>query len=182
MIFSLVSCVGAKKITNEEAKAILDELLPKTTEINEIIWGKGLAVEPGQDGILTTVTAAQYRRVAKDVPYQSTEALKAAIAEVYSDNYISTSINYICFDGVSASLEDSNTELYPRYRDNDDGELIIDITNEGFTLTTVIDTSSVNVVSAKGNKQTLEVDSNNGRIKIVIIEQDDGWRFDTPTY
>lgn len=182
MLLSLVSCTGSAAITDDEAKGILEELLPKAEQINDIIWGQGLPVEPGQDGILNTVTAAQYRTVAKDSPYQSTEELKAAIAEVYSDAYIKSSIDYICFEGAGAELESAETDLYPRYKDNDDGVLIVDITNKGFELTTEYDISSVKVVSASGKKQTLEVDSNIGKVKLVIVDQNGEWRFDGPAY
>lgn len=172
----------AELIPVEEAEQILTELLPKAGEINDIIWGKGLPVEPGQDGPLKTVTAAQYRTVSKNAPYQSIDALKTAISEVYSDAFIADTINYAAFEGAEDALEDTASQMYPRYSENDSGVLLVDITNPGFELTTEIDASTVKVVDAKGNKQTLEVESNNGILHIVIVEQENGWRLDTPTY
>ncbi len=183
MLLSLVSCTKAELIADTEAQAILTELLPKAEEINDIIWGTGLPIEPGQDEALKTVTAAQYRTVAKDAPYQSTEELKTAIAEVYSDAFIENTVNYTCFEGADDALEDTEAQMYPRYKDNDAGVLIVDITNPGFELTTEIDPASARVVSAESdNKQTLEVETNNGKIKLVIVKQENGWRLDTPTY
>ena len=183
MLLSLVSCKKAELMTDTEAQAILAELMPKAEEINDIIWGAGLPIEPGQDAALNTVTAAQYRTVASDAPYQSTEELKAAIAEVYSDAFIKNTINYACFEGADDALEDTEAQMYPRYKDNDAGVLIVDITNPGFEITTKIDPASAKVVSAESdNKQTLEVDTNNGKIKVVIVKQENGWRLDTPTY
>ena len=129
MLFSLVSCTKAELISDGEAQQILVELLPKAEEINDIIWGKGLPVEPGQDEALKTVTSAQYRTVASDAPYQSTEELKAAICEVYSDAFFNNTINYACFVGADDALEDTAAQMYPRYKDNDAGVLIVDITN-----------------------------------------------------
>lgn len=183
MLLSLMSCTKAELITDKEAQNILAELLPKAEEINDIIWGKGLPVEPGQDGPLKTVTAAQYRTVAKDAPYQSTEELKAAISAVYSDAFIANTINYACFEGADDALEDTQAQMYPRYKDNDAGVLIVDITNPGFEITTKIDPASAKVISAeRDNKQTLEVKTNNGKIKIVIVNEGSGWKLDTPTY
>lgn len=172
----------SRTITDAEAREVLEELVPKSKEINEIIWGAGLPVEPGQDPALNTITAAQYRSVAKDCPYRTTEELKAAIAEVYSGSYIKNAINYICFDGADDALENTEAQMYPRYKDNDRGELIIDITNKGFALTTEIDVSTVKVVSAWRNKQNLEVESNIGTIKLAIVKQGSVWRLDSPTY
>ena len=182
MLFSLVSCTKAELIPDSEAQQILTELLPKAEEINDIIWGKGLPVEPGQDGPLKTVTAAQYRTVSKDAPYQSTDELKKAIAEVYSDAFIENTVNYTCFEGADDALENTEAQMYPRYKDNDAGVLIVDITNSGFEITTEIDPASAKVISAEGNKQTLEVETNNSKIKLVIVKQENGWRLDTPTY
>ncbi len=183
MLLSLVSCTKAELISDGEAQQILSELLPKAEKINDIIWGKGLPVEPGQDDALKTVTAAQYRTVASDAPYQSTEELKVAIAEVYSDAFIVNTVNYTCFEGADDALEDTEAQMYPRYKDNDAGVLIVDITNPGFEITTKIDPASARVVSAESdNKQTLEVETNNGKIKLVIVKQENGWRLDTPTY
>ncbi len=183
MLLSLVSCDKAELITDSEAQQILTELLPKAEEINEIIWGKGLPIEPGQDEALKTVTAAQYRTVAKDAPYQSTEELKGAICAVYSEAFFNNTIKYACFEGADDALEDTQAQMYPRYKDNDAGVLIVDITNPGFEITTKIDASSAKVVSAESdNKQTVEVDTNNGKMKIVIVNEGSGWKLDTPTY
>ncbi|MBQ4601673.1 MAG: hypothetical protein IJB24_02325 [Clostridia bacterium] len=183
MLLSLVSCTKAELISDTEAQNILIELMPKAEEINEIIWGKGLPIEPGQDEALKTVTAAQYRTVATDAPYQSTEELKTAIAEVYSDAFIANTVNYTCFEGADDALEDTEAQMYPRYKNNDAGVLIVDITNPGFEITTKIDPASAKVVSAESdNKQTVEVETNSGKIKLVIVKQENGWRLDTPTY
>lgn len=182
MLISLSSCKKAELMSDAEAVEILSELLPKAEEINEIIWGKGLPVEPGQDEALKTVTAAQYRTVAKDAPYQSTEELKSAICSVYSDAFFNNTIKYACFEGADDALENTEAQLYPRYKDNDAGVLIVDITNSGFELTTKIDPAGAKVISAENNKQTVEVDTNNGKIKLVIVNDGSGWKLDTPTY
>ncbi|MBQ4562210.1 MAG: hypothetical protein IJA55_07805 [Clostridia bacterium] len=184
MLLSLVSCT--KPITDDEARAILEELIPKAEIINDIVWGVGLDIEPGQDEALNTVTAAQYRTVAKNSPYQSTEELKAAIAEVYSDAFIANTIEYACFTGADDALENTEAQMYPRYADGNDGVLVVDITNKGFELTTKIDPASAKVVSAKRGKQNIEVKATVGgeetTLIIVLVQQESGWRLDTPTY
>ena len=125
------------------------ELIPKAAELNEIIWGKGLPVDPEAEPLLETVTGAQYRPVAPDAAYKSTDELRAAIAEVYSDAYIRSAINYTAFEGSEGA--DDGYELYPRYSDmrlvsEDDvvtDILGIDITGRGFELKAVLDPSDV---------------------------------------
>lgn len=136
-------------ISDADLKARMEELIPKAAEINEIIWGKGIALDPAAEPKLETVTGAQYRPVAPDSPYKSTDELRAAIAEVYSDAYIKSAINYTAFDGSEGA--DDGYELYPRYSDmrlvgEDDTVtdiLGVDITNPGFQLRTKLDASDV---------------------------------------
>lgn len=172
-------------ITDEKAQTILADLLPKADEINDIVWGAGLPIEPGQSEALNTITAAQYRKVAEDCPYQSTEDLKKAIAEVYSDDFIAKTINYTAFEGADDALEDTEAQMYPRYLD-DDGILWVDITNKGFELTTEIDASSAKVVHEKRKKHTVEVKATvageETTLSLTLVEQENGWRLDTPTY
>lgn len=177
----------AELLPDSEAQKILSELVPKSEEINEIIWGKGLPVAEGQDPVLNSVTAAQYRLVSESSPYKNTEELRKAIAEVYSEEYIEKTIEYAAFKGAEGAIENSvSSQMYPRYTDNDAGSLLIDITNTGWNLDTVIDPSSAKAVEAERNKQTLEVKATvagkETTLTLVIVEQDEGWRLDTPTY
>ena len=140
---------GQQPIDDAELQARMAELIPKAAELNEIIWGKGLPVDPEAEPLLETVTGAQYRPVAPDAAYKSTDELRAAIAEVYSDAYIRSAINYTAFEGSEGA--DDGYELYPRYSDmrlvsEDDvvtDILGIDITGRGFELKAVLDPSDV---------------------------------------
>ncbi len=177
----------AELIPDSEAQQILSELVPKAEKINEIIWGKGLPVAEGQDPALDSVTAAQYRLVSEDSPYKNTEELRKAIAEVYSEKYIEKTIEYTAFKGAEGAIEESvSSQMYPRYKDNDAGSLLIDITNPGWELNTVIDTSTAKAVDAERDKQTIEVKATvlgeETTLTLVIVEQEEGWRLDTPTY
>lgn len=177
----------AELISDTEAQKILSELVPKSEKINEIIWGKGLDVAEGQDPKLESVTAAQYRLVSEDSPYKNTEELRKAIAEVYSEGFIEKTIEYTAFKGAEGALEESvSSQMYPRYKDNDAGQLLIDITNPGWELNTVIDSSTAKVVDAERGSQTIEVkatiEGEKTTLKLVIVEQENGWRLDTPTY
>lgn len=176
---------NANKLTNEEAKQILDDLIPKAEKINGIIWGKGLPVENGTLPALDSVTTAQYRTVDSACGYGKVEDLRKAVSEVYSERYIETGINYTAFDGAT---DENGTEysISPRYTDNNDGRLCIDITNSGFNLDTKISTDKTEVKSCDFDKVTVEVKATVSGMEvpldITLVKQENGWRLDTPTY
>ena len=176
---------NANRISDTEAKEILSELIPKAQKINDIVWGKGLPVLDSAPPELNSIKGAQYRAVDSSCGFANTDDLKKAIAEVYSQRYIETAINYTAFEGTGA--EDGELyATYPRYKDNNDGLLCIDIENPGFELTTEISTDAVKVKSADFEKITIETNAKVGGVtvplELVLVKEDNGWRLDTPTY
>lgn len=188
-------------ISDADLQARMEDLIPKAAEINEIIWGKGIALDPSAEPKLDTVTGAQYRPVAPDASYKSTDELRAAIAEVYSDDFIKKTINYTAFDGSEGA--DDGYELYPRYSDlrlvsEDDTVtdiLGIDITNPGFELKTELDPSDVKferrIVEWNGFWWTSDMitvsltESYNGsesRRELNLRLENGVWLLDDPTY
>lgn len=171
------------RISDKEAREILRELIPKSEKVNELIWGDGIAVAEGEMPISTTITGPQYRRTDPSSGYANTTELYDAIAEVYSTKFINSSIKKTMFDGDDS---DPSFMLYPRYKDNDAGELLINIVQEGFDTVGEyhIDPDSARVISVDFSEITLEVDYINTKRtrEIVIIKQGDEWRLDTPTY
>ena len=173
------------KLTDEEAKEILSVLIPKSQEINEIIWGKGLPVEAGSEPAFDSVSAAQYRTVDGSCGYKNTDDLKTAIGEVYSERYIETGINYTAFEG-SKKEGTEEYDIYPRYKDNNDGRLCIDITNDGFCLNTEISAENAKVTKADFDRVDVDVEATAEGVKIpltlTLVKEQNGWRLDTPTY
>lgn len=192
---------GKQPISDSELTARMEELIPAAREINEIIWGEGLPLDPDAEPLLDTVTGAQYRPVAPDAVYKSTDELRSAISEVYSSAYIASAINYTAFDGSEGA--DDGYELYPRYSDmrlvNDDGSttdiLGIDITNKGFSLTASLDPNSVKferrILSWNGlwwesdliTVSLTENYNNSSSTREINLRLEDGiWLLDDPTY
>lgn len=192
---------GQQPIPDAELRARMEELIPRAAELNEIIWGKGLPLDPEAEPPLDTVTGAQYRPVAPESPYKSTDELRAAIAEVYSNAYITSAINYAAFDGSEGA--DDGYELYPRYSDlrlvdaddNVTDILGIDIMNRGFELTAELDPSDVSFVRRILRFNGLWWDSDlitvsltehyNGstsRRELNLRLEDGVWLLDDPTY
>lgn len=169
------------KLSDAEAKAILDELLPISYQVNEIIWGEGLPVSPDAKDKLETVTGAQYRAVDPECGYTSIEQLKEEISKVYSPRFIDANINKIMFDG-------DDDMLAARYRDGESG-IEINIINEGYDAVgkTKIDSASVKVTGAKFDEVYCTVEDvfeDGSRVErnITLIKTYDGWRLDTPSY
>ncbi|MBR5515941.1 MAG: hypothetical protein IKU52_07035 [Clostridia bacterium] len=174
------------KLSDSEASKVVEELLPEAEKVNEIIWGKGVDVAEGQTGILETVSGPQYRLADKSAGYENTEDILKAVSRVYSSRYIEGDLKKILFEG---DREDSSFMLYQRYMDNDNGELLVNITHTAFENIgeNKIDPKSVKVTGAKYNelyitaKQKL-FDGSEIEISLTLIKQKDGWRFDGPTY
>lgn len=192
---------GEQPITDADLQARMAELIPKAAEINEIVWGKGLPVDPAAEPRLDTVTGAQYRPVAPDSPYKSTDELRAAIAEVYSDAYIRSAINYTAFDGSEGA--DDGYELYPRYSDMrlvSEEDVVtdilgVDITNSGFELRSELDISDLrferrilewNGLWWQSDMITVSLteifNGTESRREINLRLEDGVWLLDDPTY
>ena len=143
---------NSKPVSDSELLARMEELIPAAEEVNEIIWGRGLPTKDPDAAPLETVTGAQYRTVSSELPYSSTDDLRAAIGAVYSSVYMQSAINYAMFDGAEGAKE--GYELYPRYADkkelDEEGNavpvLAVDITNKGFELSSKLDPKSVKFV------------------------------------
>lgn len=174
------------KLSDNEAEKILSELLPKAEKVNEIIWGEGLPVAEGQDGIIESVTGPQYRLVDSSCGYSNTEDIAKAVAEVYSTSYIENDLNKILFEG---DTEDVRFMLYQRYKNNDDGNLIINIVQKEneYVGQNKIDPSTVKVTGVNFDEVYLSVeqtlfDGSTAEIKLTLVKEKSGWRLNDPTY
>lgn len=200
-----VSYIKTKKavlINDEEAKVLFEDLIPKSEEVNDIIWGAGLPIKADAASAVQTVTGAQYRPVDSGVPYKSVDELRAAVAEVYSADYISKTIAPIAFDGNKDEdkPEVASSDIEPRYtmvKDVASGEMMLarDIMKEGFTLQTKIDPSSAHVMEHIVERNGLfwhvtrvkigcsaTVAGKPTTLTVGIVKDADGWRLDDPTY
>ena len=74
LIVSAVVFTSCGSITDDEAKDIIRELLPKTYELNDILFGPGLPYEKVPGG----TDALLYLPVTKEAPYQNEEELKGS--------------------------------------------------------------------------------------------------------
>lgn len=185
-VLALAFTACAKKpsgLLEDEIKAIYEDLIPRSQEMNVILWGEGIAPEDNASA-LDSVTAAQYYPVSDSSPYQSVNDLMDALSGIFSDGYMNIITASVFTETIDP--DDESYNIYPRYIDKK-GELCVDITYEGFKLATEIDMSSMTVVKDTADTIICEFDyvydmEKSGTKKITIVNEADGWRLDSPTY
>ncbi len=182
LTLSALSC--GKKVEpgppDNEILARLGELVPLSTELNEIFVGSGL--KPTEKAVLSEYDiGAQYFEVADDAPYRDMANLKADAERVYSSDYLK-SVYLMAFEGKAEE------KLSPRYKEVG-GVLFVDIAYKALTLRTAIDLSSAAVVESTKNKVKVKVnytlkgeDSVGGQMTLVLVNQDGVWLLDGPTF
>lgn len=166
---ALFSCGG--NMTEESAKEILEELLPKSYEFNDIFWGKGL-------DIVANPTSDAYQPVESDA-YKSTKDMLNAASEVFSSEYI---------ESIRSSVFASNEEggIRARYIDVA-GVLKKDTTNEGFdnfdSVNGKIDISSVKILKQNRHTALLSLSyTDGGETELTLVLENGKWLLNSPTY
>ena len=192
---------NSRPMSDAELVERMKELIPAAAEINTIVWGEGLPVDPDAAPLLDSVTGHQYRPVSPDSPYQSTDELRRAIAAVYSDELIRDHINYIAFDGSEGAIE--GYKLYPRYADkkqvNADGSTVdrlnVDVNYKSFELKSVIFPETAEFVCREpewngvwwtADRVTVRVEEEYAGDRtyreLSLRLRDGAWMLDSPTY
>ena len=191
LCLSFISCDDDKKdreYNEAEVIAAAEELLDMVKSINEIYYGKGFEYDEGESiGIYKRATDESLLKFG----IGSVEELKAVTKQVYSDSRAE-----IMFDTVLEAVSDDGViRHYARYYDHkgDDGESFIMVNSQySYHLTGDIEyLPGIRVSDVDGEVIIITVPvrltSDKGKIKdttlqIGMIEEDDGWRFSTPTH
>ncbi|MDD4772094.1 MAG: hypothetical protein PHZ09_00620 [Eubacteriales bacterium] len=173
--FFMFSCTEG--ITDEEVRVILADLVPRSQQLNEIFWGSAIKTEDKDAVPLKSVTSAQYYDAASDSPYKNTGELKAAAEKVFSLDYLN-SVYTVMFEG--------HGDIEPRFADNKQGMLMIDICYMPYEFKTEILTETAVVKERGAGLVRAEVDcitdGKPDKMYITLRLQDDIWLIDSPTY
>lgn len=173
LVCAALLCGCAVKMTDDEARSLLAELIPRSQEINGIFFGEGLPVEEDTASESGSADGARYCPVTKDCPYQSVAQIRAAAEKVYTREYLQNSVYPMAFDGVE--------EYEPRYKEID-GVLCRNVSATVFEIGET-DSTSARVVGSGFGVVEVEMDySRGGSVKISLREQDGVWLLDGPTY
>ena len=174
VLAALSSC--AAPLTDEEAIAILNDLVPRSQVLNEVFWGDAMTTADPDATPMDSLTGAQYYPVSEDSPFNSIAAIKEECAQVYTMEYAAT-MYAMAFNGTE--------EVESRYKE-ENGELLMDITYQQYDIDTVIDIASAKVVDSSYNTVVVEVNCTiHGQEKvrkITLCKQNEVWLLDSPTY
>ena len=187
LIVATLAFTSCGSITDDEAKDIIRELLPKTYELNDILFGPGLPdakVPGGTDALL-------YLPVSEDAPYRTEEELREATLLVFSPDY-AESIFELIFSGYSIEESESKSEskgvIFARYFDGDDGILRVNVNFEPIVKKSrTYDLDTIEIISKNNRRIIAKVGSIvDGKadvtVKITFLNTDNGWRVDSATY
>jgi len=177
-ILWITSCTAAVELTDEEAIAILSDLIPRSAELNEIFWGEGLPTVDYDEDDLPISFNWYYVEVTPDCKYQSINDIEAAASQVFTYGFLQIIYSWAFFGSY---------ELKPRYSENDDGVLQRNVMDNGFELTTVFHIDQAKVKSGKRDSVTVTVPADvqgepYGDVDLVLIKENGVWLLDSPTY
>ncbi len=180
-VLSFSSCASA--YTEEEAREILAEVLAKDVELNQIIWGEGLATEkdPGEHVEDSTFYYMEVSMVSK---YTSLDELKEAVKETYAEELLDIVWQY------AFGYEGIESEIIPRYAESKNGYLQVNVaksTLRKFDLSSVAYIGDSKLVRAKKDMIKIDIqvssDGKNFRERTLELYLIDGvWKLDTQTW
>lgn len=188
--FGLTGCT--KKLSREEATLKVSELVEKSYELNEIVFGKGLEYIETEESKNT-----RYALVKENDKYNSINDIRIAINEVFSEDYGAT-LKTTAFVGQSGVVD--GTKVPERYIENEQGFLVLkndivldgsvnvdgekqEISYYGFKVNKY-DTSTIEIKKISRRFIEAYITSEDGKetILVTLILEENGWRIDSPTY
>lgn len=184
----LFSCGNKKKkpleISEEEALAVLTELVPLSHEFNVIFFGDGLPVVK-YDGEPTDT--AYYEVDVSKTDYTTIASIKKAVERIYSKRYLD-SVYVNMFIGSQSTSADGllDNDVSPRYKEIQ-GKLNIDVSYNKLDIMgrlTVVSSEIVKKTHEYVSVKALCLDENGNEInKQFFITKENGvWLLDGPTY
>lgn len=199
----LLSSCGGEKIPTEEIRAALDELLPKSAELNEIYFGEGLPITVDEELVKlyyesfdvtfsTDEATLSYQPVDPASGYSNETELREATLEVFSEEY-SEYLFERAFKGISAVFSEGTdrektvTSAYAMYLEQN-GILTarVNISDEAMELGRTYDLDGMEVLRESDGYVIVKVPSEmNGvqlDIELKLVKTEAGWRLDSPTY
>ncbi len=188
------------KHSAEEMRTVLEDLLPKSGELNEIYFGKGLptnrdenAVQAFYDSFDTDIAAISYTPVDPASGYETVEDIKAATLAVFTEEYAQVLFDR-AFTGISdvfdegTATEHRTTAVYALYLEQD-GYLTkrVNMENDAIPLGRTYDLGSLEVLRENGTGVQVRLKSfyqgnPSVDVEIWLKETENGWRLDSPTY
>ena len=198
ILLTLTSCGGGVH-TEEEIRTVLDELLPKSFELNEIYFGEGLPmsndkamVEQFYGMFDSDVEAINYHPVDVSCGYTTETDIREATLEVFTADYAEYLFGR-AFSGISATFNEgeeqeyTSTAVYAMYIEQDGILTVrINLDEEAIPLGRTYDLDGMELTENAENfviaKIPTEMDGKALDVELRLVLTPDGWRLDSPTY
>lgn len=196
---SLILTNCGEKYDISEIRPVAEELIGKSTELNEIYFGKGLEVMEGGELVEKfyssfefDIEAVNYHPVSEESPYQTEAELREATLEVFTEEY-SEYLFERAFSGISAmfvnedATEKEESVIYAMYIE-DNGVLTarLDIDDEAIPLGRIYDMEKMEILRSRENYVVVKIpttlDGVPLDIELKLVNTPNGWRLDSPTY
>ncbi len=164
-------------MSDEEARAILEEKLPTSYYVMSAVYGDMLKVQEAEK-IDKTWTTPHYFKVMEDSHYTTIAAIKADAEKVFAPMYLETVYEY-AFDGSEESMS--------RFAE-DKGLLTVDVVKEPYQILTDLYIETATVISSSRYAAEIKIEgSANGGdtrkfVYITLACIDGEWLFNGPTY
>lgn len=194
-IFTLSSCQRDREYDEAEVLSAARELIEKSVLLNEIYYGKGIPATTDSSTANGYYFEADIRYLLEN-DFKTVEDLKKMTAAVFTEDLC----NLIFSTKLSSVIDEDNIQSMSRYyqkyydAEGKKPECImvytkaIDLLGESEIL---YDYTTLAVDGVKGEYVTVSIDATvyNGKgdyqsatLKIRMLEEESGWRLDSPTY
>lgn len=182
---SLLSCGEKDRDYDEyEVKSAAETLIKKSKTLNDIYWGSGIGYYEDNnyaDGYYLPADPASLY----ELGFETVDELKERTGKVFSKKYCEA-----IFDSTFVSDSDAGTAVTKRYYQGADCIMVYSKANVFLTdkVTYLYDTLEATGSSGETVFVKIRVKVERGElsqerdIEIGLVEEEDGWRIDTPTY
>jgi hypothetical protein len=185
-LFCTASCGGEKDRTYDEAvvKNSAKSLIKRSSVLNEIIWGKGILYDEDpryQSGVYYPANLISQREYGVESFSDIIEMCEATFSVSY--------VEYIKKNVLTSSIEE-NGRIYTRYYQGDEALMVYSQYTPLLRDTVEYLYDTMEVLGSKGEIVTVKIQikvtrgelSQTRELEIDLIEEETGWRIDTPTY
>ncbi len=172
---------------NPEAIAAAKALFLQAETVNRAIWG---TVSYDESEEAKNYNGGSYQPVSEDFPYESLDGIKEAIEAVYSEEYCE-SIFVSLFgpeEGETLAEDEVLGQLAPRYTEMFD-RIYVNTSYASFDLKNKILPETAHITANGGYYVAIKVSYGHeggtgadGEMELIMLHEEDGWRFDSPTY
>ena len=193
LCISLISCERNRTYDEAEVKAAAEELILLSVDLNEIYYGKGIDYSSDVSTSSGNYYEASYSSL-KKYGIQTIEDLVKKTTRVYTSDY-SNEIFETKIGGVYSGEGSFELSRYYQKTDVLTGEniciMVYSQAKVYLTDTVEYDFENMTVLRSKGERVYVSVPvavtneegkSQNVDIEIALIEEENGWRLDSPTY